>query len=53
MTAWTICSGVWCKPGVDDLETGVTQGPRDDFGPTIMAIQAGLGDYDSIRAFHR
>jgi hypothetical protein len=41
------------QAGVDDLEAGVAQGPCDDFGPAIMAIQTGLGDNDSIRAFHR
>ena len=30
--------------GVDHFKASVAQGTRHHFGPTIMAIQAGLGD---------
>lgn len=32
---------------VDDLETGVRERPRDDFGAAIVAVEAGLADEDS------
>jgi len=32
------------EPGVDHLEPRIAQRPRHDFGPTIVAIETGLGD---------
>ncbi len=40
------------QPGVDDLEAGVAQGPGDDLGPAVMAIEPGLGHHDSIATMH-
>ena len=40
------------QAGVDDLEALVAQGAGDDLGPSVMAIQAGLGNDDSIGALH-
>ena len=37
---------------VDDLEPGVAQGPGDDLGTAVVAVQAGFGDYHSIGALH-
>ena len=37
---------------VDDLESGVAQRPGDDLGAPIVPVEAGLGDYHSIRALH-
>lgn len=35
------------EPGVDHLASGITEDPRDNFGPTIVAIETGLCDEDS------
>jgi hypothetical protein len=40
------------QSGVDDLEAGVAKGPGDHFGAPIVTVEAGLGDYDSVRALH-
>ena len=40
------------EAGVDDLEPGVPEGPGDDLGAAVVPVQAGLGDYHSIRALH-
>ncbi len=37
---------------VDDLEATVTQGARDDLGPTIVTVETRLGDHHSIPALH-
>ena len=37
---------------VDDLEPGVTQGPGDDLGSPIVAVEAWLGHDDPVRTFH-
>ena len=41
------------QAGVDDLEAGVAQGPGDDLGAPVVAVETGLGDDDSIAALHR
>ena len=40
------------QTGVDDLEAGVAERSRDDFGAAVVPIQTGLGDDDSVRAIH-
>ena len=40
------------EAGVDDLEPGVTEGPGDDLGSSVVPVQTGLGDYHSIGALH-
>ena len=34
------------QPRVDDLHAGVAQGPRDDLGAAVVAVETGLGDDD-------
>ena len=51
-TVSAICSGVWCKPGVDDLEPVIAKRSRDGLGTAVVAIKAGLRDDDSVGAFH-
>ena len=33
--------------GVDDLHAGVAQRARDDLGPAVVTVEAGLGDEDA------
>ena len=40
------------QPGVDDLEPRIAQGAGYDFGAAIVAVEAGLGDYNTVRTFH-
>ena len=40
------------EAGVDDLEARVPQRPCDDLGPTVVAVEAGLGHNHSIGALH-
>ena len=40
------------QAGVDHLEAGVAQRPSDDLDPSIVAVEAGFGHDDSIRALH-
>src|SRR4051812_16648395 len=40
------------QAGVDDLETGVTQGPSDHLGPPVVAIETGLRHHDSVGTLH-
>ena len=47
MTVSTICSGVWCRPGVDDLHAGVAQRAGDDLRAAVVPVEAGLGDDDA------
>ena len=35
------------QAGVDDLHAGVAQGAGDDFGATVVAVEAGFGDEDA------
>jgi len=35
------------KAGIDDLHAGITQGPGDYFGATIMAVKAWFGNQDT------
>ena len=37
------------QPGVDDLHARVAQGPGDDLGATVMAVEPGLGHDDAQR----
>ena len=41
------------QAGVDHLEPGVPQGPGDDLGPPVVAVQPGLGDHHPIAPPHR
>ena len=36
------------QAGVDDLEAGVAQRAGDDLGPTVVPVEAGLGDHDPV-----
>ena len=40
------------EAGVDDLEPGVPQGPGDDLGTSVVAVEPGLGHHHSIGALH-
>ena len=40
------------QPGVDDLEAGVAQRAGDHLGAPVVAVEAGLGDDDSVSATH-
>ena len=40
------------QPGVDHLEAGVPQRPRDDLRPPVMAVQTGLRDHHAIAPPH-
>ena len=51
-TASATISGRLEQPGVDHLEPGVAQGPGDHLDAPVVAVEAGLGDDDSIRAQH-
>ena len=55
-SSWSVasatCSGVWNRPGVDDLEPRVPQGAGDHLGAAIVAVQAGLGDDDAVASQH-
>lgn len=44
--------GSLMESGVDDLEPGITQCPGNDLGPTIMPVEAGLGDNHAVGALH-
>jgi hypothetical protein len=41
------------QTGVNDLETMVTKSTGNDLCSSVMAVQAWLGNYYSIRALHR
>ena len=41
------------QAGVDDLEPMVAQSTSDGLGPTVMTIEARLGNDDSVRALHK
>src|SRR5439155_8663004 len=40
------------QAGVDHLEAGVTQRPRDHLGPTVVTVEPGFGHDDSVAAIH-
>ena len=40
------------QSGVDDLETRVAQGARDDLGAAVVAVQTGLGDHNTVGTLH-
>ena len=42
--AVAIISGVWRRPGVDDLEALVAEAAGEDLGAAVVAVEAGLGD---------
>jgi hypothetical protein len=44
--------GCLMQTGVDDFESGVSEGPRDDFRPSIVSVESGLGNDDSVRTIH-
>ena len=37
---------------VDHLEPGVSQRPGDDLGPSVVAVETGLGHDDAVATFH-
>src|SRR5262249_27476800 len=39
------------EPGIDDVETGIAQGPRHDLDAPIVSIEADLGQDDAHRRF--
>jgi len=39
------------EAGVDDLHAGVAEGAGDDFGATVVAVEAGLGDQKLLFSF--
>jgi hypothetical protein len=44
--------GSQMKARVNHLKTRIPQGAGDDFGPSIMTVEAGLTDEDSDFSFH-
>ncbi len=53
IAVWTICSGVWKRPGVDDLHARVSQGPGDHLGAAVVPVETGLRHDDAKRSFGR
>ncbi len=40
------------ETGVDHLEAAVAQGAGDDLGPTIVAVEPGLGNDNPVGTLH-